>query len=416
MNNFSAYQSRFHMPVINRNLWYAFTVGLVRYITIDTESDFDNAPDLAGGEDGKLNAGNQAGYGAQLSWLQRELQSVNRTITPWVVLTGHRPFYTAKGSCEPCRAAFEQIMIDNRVDLALFGHKHHYMRSYPVANNIITQTNYTNPTAPVYIVTGAAGHMDGLDTDALPVTNYSAVTQQGSRGWGKLYVASPYSLIWRYFRSDNYSIIDEFAITKVNPTGNDRTPYQIRTAYVPNGMTISWNTRQPLLPSVVPTVYFGTSPSTMTQVATGTSVSYEPFVNYYHHVILTNLIPNTQYYYTVNFYQQPQSSLLLPANTLLFTSAISAGDISPFSVGIVGDLGLYDSDTTVVTMQLVTQQMRFWMHTGDIAYSDYFYEMPIKQSYDTAYDSFLDQMIPVFKQTPYMVLPGSQYRNHQFSC
>jgi hypothetical protein len=42
------------------------------------------------------------------------------------------------------------------------GHVHGYERQYPVcAGGAVPQTNYLNPTCPVYIVNGAAGNIEG---------------------------------------------------------------------------------------------------------------------------------------------------------------------------------------------------------------------------------------------------------------
>jgi hypothetical protein len=32
---------------------------------------------------------------AQYRWIENDLKSVDRTVTPWIIFTGHRPMYTA---------------------------------------------------------------------------------------------------------------------------------------------------------------------------------------------------------------------------------------------------------------------------------------------------------------------------------
>jgi hypothetical protein len=71
---------------------------------------------------------------------------------------------------------------------------------------------------------------------------------------------------------------------------------QIRVAYAgPTGMTVSWNTFEQVH---IPTVFYGLTPFTMIHVATSrTSVTYNTSLTYNNHVKLTNLLPDTTYYY-----------------------------------------------------------------------------------------------------------------------
>merc|ERR1719313_2692820 len=71
-------QARFRMPTPVRQEalgWYSFDLGAVHVVMMDTE--------LACGKGSE-----------QLVWLESDLKSVNRSHTPWVVVTGHRPMYT----------------------------------------------------------------------------------------------------------------------------------------------------------------------------------------------------------------------------------------------------------------------------------------------------------------------------------
>jgi acid phosphatase type 7 len=51
--------------------WYALSMGLVRLVGLSTDQD--------------LTTGSP-----QWNWLRDELASVDRTVTPWVVLAAHR--------------------------------------------------------------------------------------------------------------------------------------------------------------------------------------------------------------------------------------------------------------------------------------------------------------------------------------
>jgi acid phosphatase type 7 len=55
----------------------------------------------------------------------------------------------------------EELFFSHRVDMYICGHEHIYERQWPVHDNKIlngsVSSPYTNPKAPVYIVTGSAG-------------------------------------------------------------------------------------------------------------------------------------------------------------------------------------------------------------------------------------------------------------------
>ncbi|KAF1967975.1 Metallo-dependent phosphatase [Bimuria novae-zelandiae CBS 107.79] len=146
--------------------WYSFEYGMVHVTMIDTETDFPSAPDQPGGSSGYLNASPFGTANQQLDWLAADLASVDRTVTPWVIVGGHRPWYTTKGSspCTACQNAFEPLLYKYGVDLAIFGHVHNSQRFLPVNNSIADPAKLNNPKAPMYIVAGGAGNIEGLSS------------------------------------------------------------------------------------------------------------------------------------------------------------------------------------------------------------------------------------------------------------
>lgn len=150
----------------NPPFWYSFEYGMVHVVMFDTETDFVNAPDAPGGSAG-LNSGPFGATNQQLEFLEADLASVDRTVTPWVVVGGHRPWYSTGGSsniCSSCQTAFEPILYKYGVDLAIFGHVHNSQRFLPVNNSIADPNGMNNPTAPMYIVAGGAGNIEGLSS------------------------------------------------------------------------------------------------------------------------------------------------------------------------------------------------------------------------------------------------------------
>jgi hypothetical protein len=168
--NFSAYLNRFRMPGNEsggfQNLWYSFDYGLVHVTVINTETDFTNAP---AGPNTTLNGGNFEATGGQLAWFQNDLQTANanRANVPWIVVTGHRPFFssvttTVQGNCSACGTAFIPYILQYNVDIYIAGHVHWYERLYPInANGIAVAHNYTNTTGFIHITNGAGGASEG---------------------------------------------------------------------------------------------------------------------------------------------------------------------------------------------------------------------------------------------------------------
>ena len=137
----------------NPPFWYSFEYGMVHVVMFDTETDFSSAPDSPGGSAG-LNSGPFGATNQQLQFLEADLASVDRTVTPWVVVGGHRPWYSTGSSsnkCLPCQAAFEPLFYKYGVDLAIFGHVHNSQRFLPAKNSIADPNGMNNPTAPMYV-------------------------------------------------------------------------------------------------------------------------------------------------------------------------------------------------------------------------------------------------------------------------
>ncbi|KAL2828807.1 Metallo-dependent phosphatase-like protein [Aspergillus pseudoustus] len=141
--------------------WYSFEYGMAHIVMLNTETDFDKAPSAPGGSQ-SLNGGPFGSNNQQLDFLAADLASVDRSVTPWVVVAGHRPWYTTGLQCGPCQDAFEEILYRYGVDLAVFGHVHNSQRFRPQYKNKPDPNGLQDPKAPMYIVAGAAGNIEGL--------------------------------------------------------------------------------------------------------------------------------------------------------------------------------------------------------------------------------------------------------------
>ncbi|KAG6418039.1 hypothetical protein SASPL_120237 [Salvia splendens] len=63
-------------------------------------------------------------------WMNKDMAAVNRTTTPWLIFTGHRPLYTSSPG-NPIFPSVDDQFVDAE-DLVLFGHVHNYERTCAV--------------------------------------------------------------------------------------------------------------------------------------------------------------------------------------------------------------------------------------------------------------------------------------------
>ncbi|KAJ5966143.1 Purple acid phosphatase-like N-terminal [Penicillium waksmanii] len=121
--------------------WYSFEHGMSHVVMINTETDFKDAPEGSGGSTG-INQGNFGKRNQQLEFLNADLASVDRSVTPW--------------------EAFEDTFYTYGVDLGIFGHVHNSQRFLPMYQGKVDPNNLTDPTGPMYIIAGGAGNIEGL--------------------------------------------------------------------------------------------------------------------------------------------------------------------------------------------------------------------------------------------------------------
>ncbi len=140
---YQAYQTYFSVPPasgqtdVTRGLWYAFTAGSVRVVSI--------ANDDVTYQD----AGNSyvRGYsaGAQKAWLENELATArhDRNVD-WIVVCMHQVAISTadkfNGADLGIREEWMPLFDKYGVDLVVCGHEHHYERSHPIRGQESNQT------------------------------------------------------------------------------------------------------------------------------------------------------------------------------------------------------------------------------------------------------------------------------------
>ncbi|CAK7239620.1 MAG: hypothetical protein STHCBS139747_001051 [Sporothrix thermara] len=222
---------------------------------------------------------------------------------------------------------------------------------------------------------------------------------------------------------------------------NSSVTSQVRVAYHGDkGMVVSWNTFKHL---ETPTVMYGLSIDNMNlSASSNVSVTYPTSLTYNNHVWIDGLLPDTTYYY--------QPKCVLPNETVYgpytFKTARPVGDMTPYSVAFVCDMGTMGSGTLGLTdipnsktddnevlkpgekttMDSLTDMMGtydFVVHPGDLAYSDYFLKellagyinATIEEGpalYERILNEFYDGIEAFTAFKPYMIGVG----NHEANC
>ncbi|MFE4519618.1 purple acid phosphatase family protein, partial [Kitasatospora sp. NPDC056783] len=167
------YQAYFSLPDSaasadqeTRGMWYAFTVGSVRFISLANDDEaIQNSGDIY-----------LRGYsgGAQRRWLERELKAArgSRAID-WIVVCMHHPMISSSvsgsGSDLGLREAWGPLFDAHGVDLVVCGHEHYYERSHPVRGTLPNDTRTPVPSetrtdlidtgrGTVHMIIGAGGN------------------------------------------------------------------------------------------------------------------------------------------------------------------------------------------------------------------------------------------------------------------
>lgn len=223
--DFKHYYRRFDMPKKedSQNNYYSFDVGYAHIISFSSEAYFWQYWNVE----------------RQFRFLEKDLQSVNRTKTPFVITMAHRPMYCSNtddhDDCTKVNStmrrgflaskshdglfALEPLFKKYNVDLAFWAHEHTYERFFPMyENQVVNSTSdptdpYHNAAATVHIVAGASGGREGHD-------GFNATGRMGSAyrdvryGYGRLRIENATHLHWEEVEDGAGEIIDEFWIRK----------------------------------------------------------------------------------------------------------------------------------------------------------------------------------------------------------
>lgn len=200
------YETYFPMPTAAKDKpWYSIEQASIHFTVISTEHDSTENSE-------------------QYKWIRKDMASVDRSKTPWLIFMGHRPMYSSYvglGSTDDnFRRSIEPVLLDNKVDLALWGHVHNYERTCSVyksqclamptkdGNGIDIYDN-SNYKAPVQAVVGMAG----FTLDNFSLAAGWSLKRIAEFGYVRAH-ATKDELRAEFVSSNTRRVMDSFRITK----------------------------------------------------------------------------------------------------------------------------------------------------------------------------------------------------------
>jgi len=190
-----AFLKRFDYPAtesggVEGNLFYSFDYGPIHFIALSSEYvEFWH-------------------FLAQYQWLEKDLASVDRSKTPWIFTSWHRPWYCSnnahQGSGSWMMDSYEDLLYKHKVDINFVGHVHAYERTHPIYKGKVVNDGI------VTLTNGNGGNHEGLAKNwENPQPVWSAY-RESYFGFGVATVYNSTHMAWEAFRADNHSVTDQW--------------------------------------------------------------------------------------------------------------------------------------------------------------------------------------------------------------
>jgi hypothetical protein len=223
--------------------YYSIDVGLVHIVFLDDYVGSRGRNKTVGSDMWKTERQ------LQLDWITRDLEAVNRTNIPWVVVFKHNPFYNT-WDCHQCtcgsnrfrvsdieqcwegnydksvsepqcgqQAKLESLYVENGVNLVVAGHVHAYERTAPIASNQIDIEK-----GVVYITVGTGGHGFCTKRLEIPIPEWSTTAMTNILGGVRL-AATRATMKVEYIDAKTSKSLDSFELTsKARPWVSEARP------------------------------------------------------------------------------------------------------------------------------------------------------------------------------------------------
>uniref|UniRef100_K3X8L0 Purple acid phosphatase n=1 Tax=Globisporangium ultimum (strain ATCC 200006 / CBS 805.95 / DAOM BR144) TaxID=431595 RepID=K3X8L0_GLOUD len=179
------------------NEFYSFKSGLVHFAVINTEVYGDEAfvalqadgVTWKADEDARKTVGS-----AQATWLAYDLSRVDRSVTPYIIVCGHRPPFKTPGPLSAPNNRFTKeiipVMSKYQVDLYLAGHEHTYL--------VFDASVVDGFNVPPIIISGSPGNNEFIREEKdLKIVGFKWKTLIPKYGYGYL-TATEDQLNWQW--------------------------------------------------------------------------------------------------------------------------------------------------------------------------------------------------------------------------
>ncbi|OWZ13396.1 hypothetical protein PHMEG_00013285 [Phytophthora megakarya] len=231
--NYLGYLKRVYSPITEEaktalHTWYSVDIGLIHCVFLDDYTGSSGTNTTVVGTEAWL-----ADRDAQLEWVKSDLASVDRSVTPWVVVFKHNPYYNTWSNhqcqCSPTifeiddfdaencwngtyhsgivysepqcgqMAKWEEVFSANGVNVMITGHVHAYERTAKIYKNKEDATN-----GIYHVTTGSGGNYEGhagprISSSLIP--SWSLVTNNVTFG-GSRVIATRESFRFLWFAND----------------------------------------------------------------------------------------------------------------------------------------------------------------------------------------------------------------------
>jgi len=164
------------------NAYYSYTFGPSKTLTLSSYSSF---------RPGSI----------QYKWLISELESVDRSITPWLIVVLHCPLYNTfkihRRELFLVEAAkyLEPLFVQYTVNFVLSGHIHSYMRTGPTINS------KPHPKGPVHIIQGNGGRQANEPYYNELAEEWVHVRDHSMYGYGTLELFNRTHACWKWVKT-----------------------------------------------------------------------------------------------------------------------------------------------------------------------------------------------------------------------
>ncbi|KAF1320177.1 Purple acid phosphatase 18, partial [Globisporangium splendens] len=308
--NYLGYIKRVYTPISEKSradlkTWYSLDIGLIHSVFLDDYTGSNGTNTSVIGTERWL-----AYREEQLAWLKADLAAVDRSVTPWVIVFKHNPYYNTwsnhqcqcsstifdindadAANCwkgvyfsgtpysEPhcgLQAKFEDVYSQYKVNIVMAGHVHGYERTNKIYKNKVDTTN-----GVYYVTTGGGGNYEGHAGPRLAaskVPSWSLANNNVTFGASRV-IATRKSLRAVWFANDFLNEVSAVATDgfTINADGSDvitwsQTPSTPSTAAPATPATTSPATpatTSPVSPSTPATI----APATPSTPATTAPVS-----------------------------------------------------------------------------------------------------------------------------------------------